>query len=188
MNLPYSLEALLLGRSRSIQSSSGVSIVPDVVISEYHDDVVTVTQHPVDSGAPVSDHAICQPATVTCVFGWSDSSRLINSVMSGSFLKCLETTKEVYEKLLKLKDARELLSLSTGKRTYPSVLITQLKVTTTAETESSAIIEVTFQEVRLATAKSVTLASLKQKNAKKTAGTRNGGSRSLIPIEGARFG
>ena len=83
-SLPYSLEALLLGRSRGITPEEGDAIIPDVVISETHDDDVTVTQHPVDTGAPISDHAFVQPAIVTCVFGWSDSSRLINSALDGS--------------------------------------------------------------------------------------------------------
>ena len=86
-SLPYSLEALLLGRSRGITPEEGDAIIPDVVISETHDDDVTVTQHPVDTGAPIADHAFVQPAIVTCVFGWSDSSRLINSALDGSILK-----------------------------------------------------------------------------------------------------
>ena len=187
-SLPYSLEALLLGRARSITTAGGASIIPDVVISELHDDEVTLTQHPVDTGSPVSDHAVVQPATVTCVFGWSDSSRLINSAIDGSLLRGLTTTKDVYDKFVQLKDACELLSLSTGKRFYPRVVITKLKVTTTVDTESAAVIEVTFQEILSATAQTVSLAAVRQKNPKKTASGNNSGWRSPIPLEGARFG
>lgn len=186
-SLPYSLEALLLGRSRGITPSGGDAIIPDVVISETHDDDVTVTQHPVDTGAPISDHAFAQPAIVTCVFGWSDSSRLINSALDGSILKGMQTTKDVYDKLLELKNARMPLHLSTGKRKYDCVLITRLKVTTTSETESAAIIEITFQEILLAEAKTVSLSATKQKNPKKTASKKTG-SKQLIPLEGYRYG
>lgn len=185
--LPYSLEALLLGRSRSIEPiDGGDAIIPDVVISEVHDDEVTVTQHPVDTGAAISDHAIVQPASVTCVFGWSDSSRALNALMDGSILRGMQTSKDVYERLVELKNARALLKLSTGKRTYPNVLITKLKVSTTADTESAAIIEVTFQEVFVVEAQTVSLAAVRQKNPQKTASKSTGVSRSAVPVDGYR--
>lgn len=186
-SLPYSLEALLLGRSRSIEPlDGGDAIVPDVTISEVHDDEVTVTQHPVDTGAAISDHAIVQPASVTCVFGWSDSSRALNSALDGSILKGMQTSKDVYDRLVELKNQRALLRLSTGKRKYPSVVITKLKVSTTVDTESAAIIEVTFQEVFLVEAKTVSLAAIRQKNPRKTASKTSGGSRSAVPVDGYR--
>ena len=186
-SLPYSLEALLLGRSRSIEPlDGGDAIIPDVIISEAHTDEVTVTQHPVDTGAAISDHAICQPSVVTCVFGWSDSSRALNSALSGSLMRGMMTTKDVYDRLVELKNARQLLRLSTGKRVYPAVLITKLMLTTTVDTESAAVIEITFQEVILAEAKTVSLAAVRQANPKKTASASSGGSRSAVPIDGYR--
>ena len=87
-SLPYSIEALTLGRRRSITSSGSeaIAIIPDVVISEEHDDEVTVTRHPVDQGAPISDHAYKNPSVLNVRFGWSDSSRLINSVLDLSLI------------------------------------------------------------------------------------------------------
>ena len=168
--------------------AGGDSIIPDVVISEMHSDQVTVTNHPVDTGADLSDHAIIQPTTVTCTFAWSDSSRAINSALDGSILQGLETTKDVYEKLLALMRARQPLRLSTGKRAYENVIITALKTTSSVETESAAIIEITFQEVFMAQAQTVSLSRLKQKNAGRTGGKTNRGSQQLIPVQGARFG
>ena len=186
-SLPYSLEALILGRSRSITSQDdGDTIIPDVIVSEAHTDEVTVTSHPVDTGSQISDHAVVQPAQVTCDFGWSDSSRALNSLLDGSIMRGMTTTKDVYDRLIELKNARQLLRLSTGKRVYTNVLITKVMTTTTADTESAAIIEVTFQEVILAEAKTVSLAAIKQANPKKTASASTGGSRSAVPVDGYR--
>lgn len=189
-----SLEALLLGTKRSIEPTnlegqlSGEAIIPDVTIAEVHSDEVTVTSHPVDTGAQIADHAFRQPAVVICTFGWSDSSRLVNSLFDGSLFKGIESVKDVYDKLLRLKDARQVLKLSTGKRVYDAVIITKLMTTTTVDTENSAIIEVTFQEILTARARTVTLASVTQSNASRTAGTSNGGNRSAqqILLGGAR--
>lgn len=177
------LETLLFGTKRSIEVTSlggqttGEAIIPDVVISEMHSDEVSVTSHPVDVGAMVSDHAFRQPALIVCTFGWSDSSRLINSVMNLSILKGLETVKDVYQKLLELKDARQPLKLSTSKRVYDCVIITKLMTTTTVDTENAAVIEITFQEIIVAKAKTVTLSAATQRDPSQTAGTKNGGQR-----------
>lgn len=184
-----SLEALLLGTKRSIEPTNlegqltGEAIIPDVVISELHSDEVTVTNHPVDTGAQITDHAFRQPAVVICTFGWSDSSRLVNSVFDGSafsggsLFRGTDSVNDVYDKLLRLKDSRQVLKLSTAKRVYDSVLITKLMTTTTVDTENAAIIEVTFQEILMAQARTVTLASITQSDPSKTASMTNGGQR-----------
>lgn len=181
------LEALLLGVKRSIEVSdlngklTGEAIIPDVAISEMHSDEVTVTTHPVDTGAQISDHAIRQPAVVICTFGWSNSSRLINSVLDGSIFKGLETVKDVYQKLLEIKDSRQPVKLSTAKRVYDTVLITKIETTTTVDTENAAVIEVTFEEILTANARTETLEAIKQKNPEQTASVKNMGQKNAVP-------
>lgn len=191
-----SLEALILGTKRAIEPTdlqgvlTGEVIIPDVTISEMHSDEVTVTQHPVDTGANISDHAFRQPATVVCTFGWSSSSRLINTAMSGaslseigSMLKAKDSVADIYQKLLELKDSRTPIKLSTAKRVYPSVIITRVTTTTTVDSENAAIIEVTFQEILVAQAKTVTLASVQQQNPSRTASVKAGGQRYGTPAQ-----
>lgn len=178
-----SLEALLLGTKRSLEPTdlggtvTGEAIIPDVVISEMHSDEVSVTMHPVDVGAQISDHAFRQPATVVCIFGWSDSSRLVNSLFDGSLFRGMDSVNEVYDRLLALKDQRQPLKLSTAKRVYDNVIITKITTTTTVDTENSALIEVTFQEILIAQPKEVTLASIKQASPSRTASLKNAGQR-----------
>lgn len=180
-SLPYSLEALVLNRNRQI-----AGIIPDVVISEEHEDEVVVTRHPVDTGANVSDHAYRQPAVINCQFGWTDSSRLLNSVLDFSIFKGLTTTKDVYEALLELLNQRVPFELSTGKRVYPKVILTKLKTTSTADSESALIVDATFEEIITATATEVTLAEINQKNPQKTASVNQGGNRHLLSVSGTR--
>ena len=49
----------------------GNDILADVVIEEQHTDNLEVTQHPVERGANISDHAYKTPAVVTLYLGWS---------------------------------------------------------------------------------------------------------------------
>lgn len=171
-SLPYSLEALLLGRKREF-----AGIIPDVIISEEHENEVIVTRHPVDTGANVADNAYCLPAVINCQFGWSDSSRLLNSILDFSIFKGLTTTKDVYEKLLELQAKREPFALSTGKKQYPAVIITKLKTTSTVDTESALVVDITFEEIRFAKTKEVTLQEAQQKNPQQTASVNQGGNK-----------
>lgn len=176
-SLPYSLEALIFGRNRSI-----AGIIPDVTISEEHSDSLTVTKHPVDIGANISDHAFKNPAVVRCQFGWSDSSRLINSLLDTSIFKGMQTTQDIYKSLLELMTNRIPIELQTGKRKYENVLLTELRTTTTENTESCLIVDCVFEEIITARVQTVTLAPEYQKNASKTASVTNGGQRSASPI------
>lgn len=178
--LPYSYEAYGFGRRRSLTSAqtngaSGKSyvIVPDVVIEEEHTDEVSVTNQPVDIGAEISDHAYAQPAIVHIRWAWSDNSRLINSLISSVFTnqRGLVTSKRIYSELLEIKNARLPIQLSTGKRTYPKVLLTSIKTTSTVDTESSMICDLTFQEIFTAIAQEIPLSSATQSKPAETSGT-----------------
>lgn len=182
MPLPSTIEALLLKKSRSIEAHGGNGgIIPDVTISEMHADRVTVTQHPVDAGANIADHAIVEPPVLHCVFGWSDSSAVLNAAFSGSILKGIETTADIYNWLLAAMQQRILFDLSTGKRKYADMLITDLKTTSTAETENVLIIEVSFQKVFLVSTQSTTLSAARQREPERTAPVLNRGRVNAVP-------
>ena len=183
-SIPYSLEALAFGRRRSIASTTGgrsFLIIPDVVISEEHTDEAIVTQHPVDIGAPVSDHAYVKPAVVHVQFAWSDNSRLVNSAISTltGGLRGLLTTKEIYTELQAILNSREPVSLSTGKRNYSTMLLTSLKTTSTVETENCLICDMTFQEIMLAVEQVVDMSVATQASPATTSSTQDFGTRGL---------
>jgi hypothetical protein len=47
--------------------------VAQVTITESHSDELEITQHPVEQGAAISDHAFKRPAELTLTVGWSNS-------------------------------------------------------------------------------------------------------------------
>lgn len=151
MALPATIEALLLRNSRSITPQGGDAIIPDVVVFERHEDEMIVTEHPVERGAPITDHAYKKPETLSVRFGWSDSSTLLNQTMNLSILSGLNSITDVYAKLLEEMEKGTLFDVSTGKRQYTDMLITSLQVKTEEDTETSLIVDITFQKVRLVT-------------------------------------
>src|SRR5260363_275132 len=66
-------------------------IVPNVVIEEVHQDALTITEHPVEQGAAIADHAYVRPAEVVmrCGFGPGNAfSRMESSDPRGCINNC----------------------------------------------------------------------------------------------------
>lgn len=123
----------------SILVSSGRSIggiEPDVTIEEISRDTTFITNHPVERGAAISDHAFMMPAEVEVRCGWSDSSGGWQGYSAA-----------VYEDLRALQQAREPFEAVTGKRVYDNMLIAALEVSTTQESEYALMVRVALREV-----------------------------------------
>jgi hypothetical protein len=147
----------------------------DVTIEERHEDALVVTQHPVEQGSTITDHAYKQPAKVTIRCGWSNASLnallgLAGSLLDGSFSLGADYVQTTYSKFLDLQNSRVLFDVATGKRKYKNMLITRLSVVTDNTSENALMMTCECQEIFLATTQTV---EVKQ--------TQNGGTKSLQP-------
>lgn len=59
-------------------------ITAQVVIEESHHDELEITDHPVQQGAMISDHAFKRPAELTLSLGWSNSPAIINGLLNAA--------------------------------------------------------------------------------------------------------
>jgi len=148
-------------------------IIPDVVVEEVHTDTLTITDHPVEQGAEITDHAYKNPAELSMRIGWSKSSLNLNGVIgglvSGSLLSgSIRTLRDVYEELLKLQGSRRTFDVSTGKRLYRNMLIRSLSTTTDATTENALIVTVVLRELIVVNTKVAKLKPQAQANVAKT--------------------
>jgi len=68
------LGSLLIRPSRrGFLPAGGAIIVPHAVVEEHHSDDVEITEHPIENGASIADHAYKMPAEVTIRAAWSNS-------------------------------------------------------------------------------------------------------------------
>jgi hypothetical protein len=125
------------------------NIFADVVIEEIHQDESVITQHPVEEGATISDHAYDKPSEVVLTYGWSMSSPQNNDKEGDAFLR------NVYQSLLQLKSQRIPFKIFTGKRVYPKMLVQGIHVTTDRSTENFLYVKITCQEIITATTQTV---------------------------------
>lgn len=113
----------------------------DVTIEEVHNDRLEVTQHPIQTGAVVTDHSFAQPAALTIRCGSSDCSAGYNGAVI-----------QQYDAFLALQASRQPFSVCTGKRNYDNMLIRDLQVTTDERTETAIMFVVQLQQITFTSA------------------------------------
>jgi hypothetical protein len=143
--------------------------VPTVWVEEQHTDTVIITEHPVERGAPITDHAFARGPELTVRLGWRRSGSV--DLMS------------VYQQLLTFKQNRVLFDIQTGKRLYSTMLISEVSVTT--DQHSEYVLQATLrcrQLILVSTSVvSVQAAPQNQAIASSTTPATNHGSVPLVP-------
>lgn len=128
------------------------TIIADATVEERHMDRLEITNHPVETGAAITDHAFYHPPELTLVLGWSNSakpSKLAQAAdvamayaatlgggggeIAGTVLGAAQAgfnilTKDpdviykIYQDLLSLLQNRYLFDVQTKKRLYKNMI------------------------------------------------------------------
>lgn len=168
-----------------------------ITMEEQHQDEVEITDHPIEQGAAITDHAFKRPAELTLKISWSNSpsdSGLLGGIQgllaTGSiFVSNLLGTSsdqvgEIYQKLLKVQAAREPVGVFTGKRQYDNMLIKSLIVTTDLKTENVLAVTVGLRQIIRVTTSIITIQRVPAANQQNPASTQapvNAGAKQLVP-------
>lgn len=138
-NLGEGLATLLFSNPRKL-----AQVIPDCAIEENHTDELMITEHPVERGANITDHAYIKPAEVTLRWGWSNSAPSNSGALFGLLpqfgASSEEHIKRIYDQLVELMQTRKTFEIQTGRRLYKSMLIQALSTGTDRTTEYSLII------------------------------------------------
>lgn len=157
--------------------------VADVTIEEDHTDEVVMTDHPVERGAQITDHAFKAPSTVVITAGWSNSSL---AALGNPFYAQL-----VYNQLLGLQASLQPFEIVTGKRIYVNMLIHRLSVKTDEKTENVLMVTAECREIIIADTQTVSTGSgnaADMKDPVNNAPTTNRGVVSEQPYKGPGLG
>lgn len=144
------------------------TLFPDVTVREVMRDELVITDHPVERGAAISDHAFARPCEIEMQVGWSDST--------GGYAGY---SRDVYEALLSLQKSREPFDVTTGKRTYQNMLISSLAVQTDQHSENILAVSARLREVIIVSTQTTSAPKGAQANPKKTMPTTNTGQQQL---------
>lgn len=169
------MPALFRPYSRSIGG-----IIAQVTIEEQVTDEVHITEHPVEQGAPISDHAFKIPTTLNINAGWSTAWAGDLSAESG-----------VYGFLLALQAMLIPFDVVTGKRTFSNMLIERLVITTDEKSEYALMAQIGCRQVIIVGTQAVEVASMSQnpsdqQNPEETSSSANDGpQQTTTPDQGA---
>jgi Dit-like tail protein len=141
----------------------------DAVLELEHEQRLTKTQHPVETGADVSSHAYLQPARLVMYIGMSDAmaayttpSGITTSNVSGNGqakatpFSGTSKSKSVnaYQTMLSIQASRLPLTVVTRLRTYTTMLITGISPREDFKTITGLRMRVEFERVPLASTSS----------------------------------
>ncbi len=123
-------------------------LAPDVTLDEQLMDSVSVTDHPVEIGAPISDHAFTNPSEVMLRIGFTESKGFLAQFLGRESA----TPSEAYQRLQDMMREREPIDVVTSRRAYTEMLITALSVVTDDRTFNILSVNVKLRQVlRVAT-------------------------------------
>ena len=133
---------LLTGASAAFANNP--QFVGQVTLEEIHHDEMEIVDHPIQQGAPITDHAYKRPAELTLRIGWAGKQLvqygfLATSANGKTYLAQLAA---IYSQLLLGQQAAVLYTVVTGKRQYTQMLIKSM--TTQSDKESENVLAITL--------------------------------------------
>lgn len=163
------------------------SIKADVTFEERHEDTLEVTDHPVEQGASITDHAYLNPVSVEIKIGFKPQSAAgaalgsLTSALSGK--KPIPYLNQVYQNVLALQKNRILQVIMTGKRVYTNMIIQSITCVTDVETENVLKLTLRCRQVIIVSTQAFSLPpASSMANPAKTAPTVSGGLKTLMPV------
>jgi hypothetical protein len=139
------LEALFIGGQPVLVGD----LAPDVTVEEQLQDTVTITEHPVQQGAAITDHAFSNPSEVALRLAWTDSKGFLSAAASlvGLDGGATPSPDEAYQRLREMQAARQPITVVTTRRGYSNMLIRSLGVMTDDKTSNILAITVLLRQI-----------------------------------------
>jgi hypothetical protein len=124
-----------------------------------HTSKLNITEHPVETGANISDHAFVEPAELVIEIGMSDTAK---SIVKGQFTDGKSRSVTAYKLLKELQAQRIPLQIHTRLSNYKNMLIETISVPDDYRTQYSLKATVTFKEILIASTKTVKISARPQ--------------------------
>lgn len=142
---------LILAGNVSYQSPPGEWNINGLTFDAWlrlgHNTSLTITQHPVEAGAPISDHSYVNPKRWTFDLGVSNVNQAPN--FAGSSNRNINA----YNTLVDLQAKRELLALTCKYGSYEDVLIESIDVSDDWQTKEALMATVNLVQLIIADSK-----------------------------------
>ena len=152
----------------------------DAYLRVDHNRKTKITQHPVETGASISDHAYVEPSELIMEIGMSDACV---SFIQGQFNQRWSRSVSAIDTLWKLQEQRIPIDVLTRLKMYRNMLIEVVSVPDDFTNLNNLKATVTLREIKVVQVKTVALNSSATASAspQKTA-TTNKGTQQAVPV------
>lgn len=137
----------------SVPTSTPSTYFFDAILRVDHFQELRSTDHPVQVGASITDHAYMLPARVSLEIGMSDA---MDSYQAGQFTEFSTKSISAYQLLLYLQQLRSPLTVTTRLNTYTNMVIESIRSGDDVRTLHGLRAIVSFREIILGTVSTVT--------------------------------
>lgn len=142
-------------------------LIFDAIFSTQHDTSLSITEHPVQSGASISDHAYEEAAKLTFDIGMSD---VMQSYIPGQFSDNNSRSISAYAKLRELQSLRLPVSVVTKLDSYSNMLVETISTVEDNKTTYGLRATVTLKQVFVVNVNTVKISERPHKSAEANEG------------------
>jgi hypothetical protein len=172
-------------------------IAISAAIEETYSDEIVITEHPLEDGKSVNDHAYQKPREVVIKCGWSNADY---SALRGSSIKQFVSDGSgsmtsgsyvdgIYSQLLKLQSDRQTFDIVTSRRKYKNMMLQALSVVNDVTTAGTLMVTATCRQVTIVETRVTTLPPRENHaNPAATAETQDAGAKAATPATPAPGG
>jgi len=143
----------------------------DAYLKLDHERRLTITEHPVEEGASITDHAFMEPKGLSVEVGMSD---VCTSFIDGQFTERFSRSVSAFSVLERLQADRIPLSIHTKLATYHNMLIENITSPDDYTTVHGLKATVFFREIIVVSTDTVTLPNRTSTMPQKTGNTNRG--------------
>lgn len=148
------IDGALIGNATPTSSSNQTpTTIPttyffDAILRVDHYQELRATDHPVQGGASITDHAYLMPARVSLEIGMSDA---MDSYQSGQWTGSSSKSINAYQTLLQLQALRIPVTVTTRLNTYTNMVIESIRSGDDVRTLHALSATVQFRQIILGT-------------------------------------
>jgi hypothetical protein len=131
----------------------------DAIIRADHTSSLTITEHPVQTGAAITDHSYINPTMLTMEVGMTDVAQ---GIVPGQFSGSWSRSVKAFQVLKELQQTRIPFQVLTRLGLYKNMLIETLSVPDDYKTLYGLRATVTMREIMVATVQTVKISARPQ--------------------------
>lgn len=135
----------------------------DAYFNINHESTLSITEHPVQTGANISDHAFMQPNILTFEIGMSDVMTDVTGNYESFSNDSSTRSIDAYKVLRQLQSDRIMINVYTKLWNYKNMLIETLSAPDSNQTAYALKASVTLKELLVATVTTVKISERPQK-------------------------